>query len=349
MADYTQYKKLELPKTIEHYDVGVVNKNNRIIDSELHKLDLKNQNQDNLFNTHIDNKNNPHGVTKTQIGLSNVENKSSSTIRDEITKNNVTKALGYTPYTPNEVDNKFSALETKIDWKESVDTFDDISMTYPNPEDGWTVNTKDTDYTYRYNGDKWVVISANAIPKVTSNVDGLLSKEDYVKYEDANNKKHSHTNKSVLDGITSALLTAWNNAVEHITDTIKHITSEERTNWNVAKTHADSQHARVDATKVEKSNTNGNIKINGAETIVYIPNDFILINQQILTFSNNVCTISDERITADSLAYVIFTSDTISVAEKADISVETYNGNVKLTASNLPTGTIKATIHIRVV
>ena len=37
MADYTRYKKLELPKTVEKYDLGVANKNNLIIDSELNK------------------------------------------------------------------------------------------------------------------------------------------------------------------------------------------------------------------------------------------------------------------------------------------------------------------------
>lgn len=36
-------------------------------------------------------------ITKEQVGLGNVENKSSATIRSEITKDNVTTALGYTP------------------------------------------------------------------------------------------------------------------------------------------------------------------------------------------------------------------------------------------------------------
>lgn len=40
---------------------------------------------------------NPHNVTKSDIGLNNVENKSSETIRSELTKENVTSALGYTP------------------------------------------------------------------------------------------------------------------------------------------------------------------------------------------------------------------------------------------------------------
>ena len=46
MADLSTYKGLELPKSNERYNIEVVNKNNRIIDSELHKLDLKNESQD---------------------------------------------------------------------------------------------------------------------------------------------------------------------------------------------------------------------------------------------------------------------------------------------------------------
>lgn len=41
--------------------------------------------------------------TKSEIGLGNVENKSSATIRGELTKANVTAALGYTPPTLEEI------------------------------------------------------------------------------------------------------------------------------------------------------------------------------------------------------------------------------------------------------
>lgn len=61
------------------------------------EMDSKVSNVDNAITEHIVKKENPHDVTKEQVGLGNVENKSSATIRSEITKSNVTTALGYTP------------------------------------------------------------------------------------------------------------------------------------------------------------------------------------------------------------------------------------------------------------
>ena len=51
MSTYTKYKKIEKPLALERYNIDVVNKNNDIIDSELHKLELKNESQDNLLAT----------------------------------------------------------------------------------------------------------------------------------------------------------------------------------------------------------------------------------------------------------------------------------------------------------
>ena len=45
--------------------------------------------------THPGSGTNPHGTTKSDVGLGNVENKSSATIRGELTKNDVTTALGF--------------------------------------------------------------------------------------------------------------------------------------------------------------------------------------------------------------------------------------------------------------
>ncbi|WP_455796432.1 hypothetical protein [Clostridium butyricum] len=62
---------------------------------------------------------------------------------------------------------------------------------------------------------------------------------------DCNTKKHTHTNKSVLDGITSTLITAWNSAVTHISDAVKHITSAERTLWNTVSNKAEKSHTHT--------------------------------------------------------------------------------------------------------
>ena len=73
---------------------------------------------------HLANKSNPHGVTKSQVGLGNVENKSSATIRGELTKGNVTTALGYTPANQTDMTNAQNAitqLNSDKTWKRIFD------------------------------------------------------------------------------------------------------------------------------------------------------------------------------------------------------------------------------------
>ncbi|MBS5984586.1 MAG: hypothetical protein KIC67_18605 [Clostridium butyricum] len=197
----------------------------------------------------------------------NAENSIKNTI-------NTNKPLWDDKYTKAEIDNKINEVITDLDWKESVTTFSDLSTNYPSPQDGWTVNVKDTDITYRWSGSTWVAISANSIPLATSSVDGKMSKEDKTfldvvrslwvsvtshindivkhitstertNWNDANSKKHTHDNKNVIDGITSTLITAWNSAVTHISDTVKHITSAERTLWNTVNNKAEKSHTHT--------------------------------------------------------------------------------------------------------
>ena len=73
---------------------------------------------------HLANKSNPHGVTKSQVGLGNVENKSSATIRGELTKGNVTTALGFTPANQADMTNAQDAitqLNSDKTWKRIFD------------------------------------------------------------------------------------------------------------------------------------------------------------------------------------------------------------------------------------
>lgn len=65
-----------------------------------------------------------------------------------------------------------------------------------------------------------------------------------------------------LKGLIDALQTAVDT---HDADTTKHITSTERTNWNAAKTHADSAHAPSNAEK--NQNAFSNIAVSGQTTV----------------------------------------------------------------------------------
>lgn len=58
---------------------------------------------ENNLSTHVGDKKNPHNVTKDQVGLSNVENKSSANIRSEITSTDISDALTYTPVSPDDL------------------------------------------------------------------------------------------------------------------------------------------------------------------------------------------------------------------------------------------------------
>lgn len=82
------------------------------------------------------------------------------------------------------IDRKIADVTTGIMWKESVNTYTDIPLTYPTPETGWLVSTLDTQQIYRYNGTTWEKFGSMAIQSlVTHSADGLMSKEDKIKLD----------------------------------------------------------------------------------------------------------------------------------------------------------------------
>lgn len=90
---YSQYYGMNLPEGPDRYNVEDFNANVEQIDSHLFRL----AEFEAIGRDHIASMDNPHFVTKQQIGLGNVENKTSAQIRAELTSANVTSALGYTP------------------------------------------------------------------------------------------------------------------------------------------------------------------------------------------------------------------------------------------------------------
>lgn len=67
---------------------------------------------------------------------------------------------------------------------------------------------------------------------------------------------HMHTNLTVLESITQLLIDGWNSAVTHISDLVKHITSDERTLWDTVSTKPDA--------KIATDTTVGTLKFNGS-------------------------------------------------------------------------------------
>ena len=198
---------------------------------------------------HTSNLANPHKVTKEQLGLANVENKSSSQIRSEITKENVTNALGYTPVDESKVGaaNGVASLDSggRIPASQIPGGFDNIKeynnlKSFPTTgEEGKIYVAKDTNLTYRWTGTQYIEISPSLALGETSKTAyrgdrGKIAYEhsqikgdatihhthtnkelldSYTQTEadlaNAVAKVHEHGNKSVLDGITSAKVEAW--------------------------------------------------------------------------------------------------------------------------------------------
>ena len=69
--NYTQNYHLGLPIPAERYDVSIVNANNTVIDGQM-------KTNANAISSHVNNVNNPHGVTAAQVGLGNVNNTADS-------------------------------------------------------------------------------------------------------------------------------------------------------------------------------------------------------------------------------------------------------------------------------
>lgn len=78
-----------------------------------------------------------------------------------------------------------AADSTLVIWKDPVDTFEDLEIVYPNPENGWQVTINTTGDIYRYDGvfsHQWQKVGnflGGSIPYVSEESDGLLTKEDY--------------------------------------------------------------------------------------------------------------------------------------------------------------------------
>ena len=112
-----------------------------------------------------------------------------------------------------------------------------------------------------------------------------VKSEERTLWNNASNDRHTHDNKSILDGITSSLVGNWNAAFAHISDAVRHITENERTNWNDKYTKSETDKA-INERVVEIGSSDMTKAVYDPETrnLPYIPK----IDAEALTLGKNV-------------------------------------------------------------
>ena len=161
---------------------------------------------------HLANTSNPHGVTKSQVGLGNVTN-DAQVKRSEMGKAGGVATLDGTGQVP------ARQLPSFVD---DVLEYASKSAFPARGETGKIYVALDTNLTWRWSGSAYVEISKSLALGETSSTAYPGDKGKALAADLASTKttvaantaaRHSHTNKTVLDKITDAMLTAWNGAI----------------------------------------------------------------------------------------------------------------------------------------
>lgn len=146
---------------------------------------------------HINNFDNPHKTTKSQIQLGNVDNTSDvdkpvSTAQQKAIDGAYANSNKYT-------DQKIADLINGA--PETMDTLKEVA-------DAIEKNKSVVEALDKSIGTK---ANQNELDTHTGNNTIHITPNERTDWNDANNKKHKHNNKSVLDGITSETVEKWNN------------------------------------------------------------------------------------------------------------------------------------------
>ena len=164
---------------------------------------------------HLANTANPHGVTKSQVGLGNVTN-DAQVKRSEMGKAGGVATLDGTGQVP------ASQLPSFVD---DVLEYASKSAFPARGETGKIYVALDTNLTWRWSGSAYVEISKSLALGETSSTAYPGDKGKALAADLASTKttvaantaaRHSHTNKTVLDKITDAMLATWNGAIRTI-------------------------------------------------------------------------------------------------------------------------------------
>lgn len=192
---------------------------------------------------------------------------------------------------------------------------------------GRTFKTGDTVWVHKPNGsdtNQYIIASAcgkvsgggggtSAVTSVDGKIGDVILSQNYA----AKSSEHFHENKTILDNISNELITSWNNAVNHISDTIKHITGEERENWNTAYNHSQSKHADPKA----QENIIESISVNDEIIVPQNKEINILVPTKVSELENN------EKYVKENTTYVLNEDDEcfkLTGSDESSSSVKKY-------------------------
>ena len=171
---------------------------------------------------HINNFDNPHKITKSQIQLGNVDNTSDvdkpvSTAQQKAIDGAYANSNKYT-------DQKIADLINGA--PETMDTLKEVA-------DAIEKNKSVVEALDKSIGTK---ANQNELDTHTGNDTIHITSDERTKWNDANNKKHTHSNKSVLDGITSELVQKWTETSSSSVTGIKGVNEDSFRRGNVELT-----------------------------------------------------------------------------------------------------------------
>lgn len=194
--------------------------------------------------------------------------------KTDITKSDIISALGYTPISElekgansgiAELDDNGKVLTSELpSYVDDVEEFNNLAELQKHTGEASKIYiTLDDNKCYRWGGTAYVEISSSITLGETSGTAfrGDLGKEAY-------DKSHTHSNKEVIDSITSEDITNWNNKSDFdgkytsLTDTptiptvTNDLTNELKANYDLAytQTHTHSNKELLDKLSLNKDN-----------------------------------------------------------------------------------------------
>lgn len=156
-------------------------------------------------------------------------------------------------------------------YDEENNQFLDLNGNVYTPESGKLYIDVDTRKSYRWSGTIYVELTSSIELGTTSSTafpgdrgltveNKVTALEEYHNNIPASDIKFDNSSTDLLSANVQAAIVEVSSDVDtHVNNNDIHITSTERTNWNLAKTHADSAHAPSDA----QANVIETVKVNG--------------------------------------------------------------------------------------